>query len=117
VTAKRAGGPVSITATSEGHAGAVAITVIPVPVASVSITPTAATLEVGQTEQLAATASDAHGNPLSGRTVTWSSSDTTVATVNATGLVTSVGTGVTTITASSEGHTGTSAITIVPVPA
>src|SRR6185437_4603675 len=61
----------------------------PSAVASVTLTPSASTdVEVGGTQQLAATALDAKGNALTGQTVAWTSSDTTIATVSATGLVT-----------------------------
>jgi len=71
---------------------------------------------VGQTVQLTATLKDANGNILTGRTVTWSSNQTTVATVNATGRVTARAAGSATITATSEGQSGTSSITVTPVP-
>jgi uncharacterized protein YjdB len=117
VTGKAAGGPVTITATSEGKSGTAAITVIPIPVASVAVTPASATIPVGTTVQLSATPKDANGNPLSGRAVTWTTSDGTIATVDANGLVTAqaIG-GPVTITATSEGKTGTSAVTVIPVP-
>ena len=107
-------GSVTITATSEGKNGSSAITV-PVPVASVTVSPASATLAVGATQQLTATPLDANGNPLTGRTVTWVSSAPSVATVDGTGLVTALAGGATTITATSEGKSGSSAIT-VPVP-
>src|SRR3989442_2835630 len=112
-----AAGAATITATSEGKSGGSAITVNPVavPVASVAVTPASATLQAGQTMQLAATPKDANGNPLSGRAVGWSSSNTAVATVNAGGLVTSVAAGSATITATSEGQSGTAAITVTAV--
>ena len=61
------------------------------PVASVAVTPLATSVIVGATAQLTAAPRDANGNPLSGRTVTWSSSSPTIATVssNATGNLTS----------------------------
>ena len=62
--------------------------VSPVPVASVEVSPANATIEVGRTLQLAVTAKDAAGNALSGRTITWVSSDDPVATVSGTGSVT-----------------------------
>src|SRR2546426_3126 len=113
-----AAGAATITATSEGKSGGSAITVNPVavPVASVAVTPASATLQAGQTMQLAATPKDANGNPLSGRAVGWSSSNTAVATVNAGGLVTSVAAGSAMITATSEGQSGTAAITVTAVP-
>ena len=108
-------GSATITATSEGKSGTSAITV-QVPVASVSVSPAAATILVGGTQQLTATPLDADGNPLSGRTVTWVSSNTAVATVSASGLVTGVAPGSATITATSEGKSGTATITVNPVP-
>ena len=113
----RAAGSATITATSEGQSGTAAITVpAPAPVASVSVSPASATLRIGQTVQLTATPKDANGNPLTGRTITWGSSNTAVATVTGSGLVTGVVAGSATITATSEGQSGTAAIT-VPAPA
>src|SRR5947199_10623698 len=86
------------------------------PVASVTVAPATDTLVVSASVQLTATPKDASGNALSGRTVTWVSSDTTVATVSASGLVTGKVAGTATITATSEGQSGTSAITVVHVP-
>jgi len=98
-----AAGSATITATSEGQSGIAAVTVA-VPVASVTVSPAMASIIVGQTTQLTATPKDASGNPLSGRVVTWASSATAVATVNGSGLVTGVGAGSATITATSEGQ-------------
>ena len=88
----------------------------PVPVASVSVTPATATVPVGQTLQLSATPQDANGSPLSGRTIAWSSDNTTVATVSASGLVTAKVAGSAKITATSEGQSGTSSLTVTTVP-
>src|SRR5207245_9591617 len=70
----------------------------------------------GPTLQLTATPKDANGNPLSGRAITWSSNNTAVARVNSSGLVTGVAAGSATITATSEGKSGTSAVTVTAVP-
>src|SRR5207249_9948799 len=59
---------------------------------------------------------DANGNTLTGRTVTWSSDNTAVATVSGSGLVSGVAAGAATITATSEAKTGTSAITVTAPP-
>ena len=109
-------GAATITAASEGKSGTAAVTVSSVPVASVAVSPTSASVSVGQTVQLAATPQDANGNPLTGRTVTWSSGNTAVATVSASGLVTGVSAGAATITAASEGQSGSAAITVTSVP-
>lgn len=86
----------------------------PEPVASVAVSPTSATIALGETQQLTATTRDAAGNALSGRTVTWTSSDQTLATVSASGVVSAVAPGgPVTITATSEGKTATAAITTI----
>ncbi|MGE3618594.1 MAG: Ig-like domain-containing protein, partial [Gemmatimonadales bacterium] len=84
----------------------------PAPVASVVVAPATATLVPTQTQALTATARDAAGNTLAGRAVTWTSSAGAVASVSSAGLVTAVTAGSATITATSEGQTGTSAITV-----
>src|SRR5690242_13474167 len=113
VTGVAAGGPVTITATSEGKSGTSAITVTAVQVASVTVTPATASVPAGGTVQLTATPKDANGNPLTGRTITWQSSNSAIASVNGSGLVTGVATGgPVTITATSEGQSGTSAVTV-----
>lgn len=72
---------------------------------------------MGATVALAATPRDATGTPLTGRTITWSTSSPAVATVNA-GIVTAVSAGLATITASSEGKSATAQITVnAPPPA
>src|SRR5439155_25313547 len=87
-------------------------------VASVSVTPATASLAAGNTVQLTGVAKDAAGNTLSGQSFGWSSNNTSVATVSASGLVTSVTAGSATITATSGGLTGTSAVTVTaPAPA
>ena len=83
----------------------------PAPVASVTVTPATSSGTVGQTVQLTATTKDASGNTLSGRTVTWASTNTAVATVSATGLVTLTGAGTTSISATSEGVSGQASVT------
>ena len=113
-----AAGSATITATSEGHSGTAALTVttVAVPVASVTVSPASASVPAGQTAQLTATAKDASGNTLTGRTITWTSSNPSVATVSSSGLVSGVVAGSATITATSEGKSGTAAITVTTVP-
>src|SRR5262245_43489883 len=85
-------------------------------VASVTVSPVSASVVAGATQQLQAVVKDSSGTVLTGRTVTWSSSSTAIASVNATGLVSGVAAGSATITATSEGHNGTSAITVTAAP-
>ncbi|MHB1329283.1 MAG: Ig-like domain-containing protein [Gemmatimonadales bacterium] len=84
----------------------------PAAVASVTVAPGPITLVPQQTQTLAATVKDAAGNTLSGRTVTWATSAGGVATVSASGLVTAVAVGTATITATSEGQSGTAQVTV-----
>ena len=117
ITAVSAGGPVTITATSEGRSGTAQVTVAPIPVAAVEVAPGSSTIILGETASLNATVRDAGGNALTGRTVTWSSSAGTVASVSASGVVTAVSVGgPVTITATSEGRTGTAQVTVAPIP-
>jgi len=108
-------GTVSITAMSEGQTGTAAISVLPPPVASVTLSPSPGSVAVGATLQLTATLRDAGGNVLTDRTLAWSASNAR-ATVDGTGLVSGLSTGAVTITATSEGRTGTAAITVTPPP-
>jgi trimeric autotransporter adhesin len=105
-------GNVRIAASSNGVSGFSAITVTPPSVASVRVTPSSAAITVGGTVHMQAAALDAGGNPLTGRTVTWTSDNEGVATVDNTGLVTGIAIGATTITATVEGKSGTAGIAL-----
>ncbi|MFM8566306.1 MAG: enoyl-CoA hydratase-related protein [Gemmatimonadota bacterium] len=89
--------------------------------AQVSVTPATLTLASGATGQLTATPRDGAGATLTGRTVTWTSQDTTIAKVDAAGLVTAqlvraATGGETRITASVDGKSATASVTVSPVP-
>ena len=115
VTAVAVGGPARITATSEGASATATVTVTAVPIASIAITPAALALEAGDTARLTATPRSATGESLSGRTMTWTSADASVATVSASGLVTAIAPGgPMSITATSEGIQGTAQTTVMP---
>ncbi|MBX6332689.1 MAG: Ig domain-containing protein, partial [Gemmatimonadaceae bacterium] len=105
-------GTVRIAASSQGRSALASITVIPKPVASVTVKPSSWTLTVGQTVHLQATPLDANGTALSGRVVTWSSNNASVAAVDETGFVSALAPGSATITATSEGKSGTATITV-----
>ena len=82
-------------------------------VATVEVTPVADTIvRVGTTLQLSAVAQDASGATISGRSFIWSSSASSVAKVDANGLVTAAGNGSATISASADGISGTATITV-----
>jgi hypothetical protein len=88
-------------------------TVASLPVAGVGVSPPTATLQIAATQQFTATLTDAQGHSLTGRQVAWTSSATQVATIDpASGLATAVAPGTTTITATSEGVSGTASLTV-----
>ncbi len=106
---------------SETKSGIVIVNVVlPTdPVASVTITPSSATMVQDSMLIFTATLKDAAGTVLTGRTVTWGSNLTTVATVDSsTGLVTAshTATGNAVISAKSEGVTGFSVVTVIQKP-
>jgi uncharacterized protein YjdB len=112
----RSVGTAKITATVEGRTAAATITVTPVPVATVAVTPSTSSLVIGATVQLSATTKDAAGNTLTGRTVTWTTSDQSIASVDGNGLVTANAIGSAAITATSETKTATAQITVTVAP-
>lgn len=86
----------------------------PAPVAGVALSaPVSGPLERGATVQLQVQLTDASGKPVTGRPVTWSSSDPAVAEVSAEGLLTARGRGSVTLTATSEGVSGQLALQVV----
>ncbi len=108
-----AAGAANISASSEGKTGSAPLTVNPSPIASVTValaSPTA----VGSTTQATATFKDVDGNVVTGRVTGWSSDNTSVATVNASGVVTSVGLGTANITVTSDGPPGSAPMTVAP---
>ncbi len=114
VTAQTAG-TATITASAAGVSGTAAITVNAGPtVTSISLDPTSATLNVGQTVDITSTVNWSNGTstvPYDSY-LTWTSSAPSVATVNAGGVVTGVAAGTTTITASLGGVSRTAPITV-----
>ena len=105
-----------LAACGSGGDGATGPTGQPAAVASVSVTPPALSIAIGSTAQLTAQLRDAAGALLSGRAVTWSSGNTAVATVSNAGVVSAHATGSASITATSEGKTGTATVAAtVPV--
>lgn len=93
---------------SESFYADVTITVSKVAVTSVSVK-ASTTIEVGQTETLTATVLPANATY---PTVTWSSSDDSVAEVDQNGVVTAVSAGEATITALADGQSATCVVTV-----
>ena len=91
------------------------VTAPPEPVAAVRIVPESVEVVVRGTVQLTAATWDASGRAVGHRAVTWASSNPAVGTVSATGLVTALNKGSTTVTATCEDRRAT-AVVIVFLP-
>ena len=115
-------GTANIAAASAGILSAVVVTVVsaaPVAVSTVTVSLASSSIQVASTTQATAVLKDAAGNALTGRTVTWTSASTGVATITAGGVITAVAAGTSTITAtaatipgSGTNVTGTAVVTV-----
>ncbi|MCC6927667.1 MAG: Ig-like domain-containing protein [Gemmatimonadaceae bacterium] len=111
-------GSAIVSAVAEGKNASVTVTVTREAVASVTLTPVVAQLmRIGGQVQVTATPRNAQGQPLTGRTVNFTSNNPAVATVTGAGLVAALGVGNATITADVEGRTASLGITVTEVPA
>ncbi|HUQ79621.1 MAG TPA: Ig-like domain-containing protein [Gemmatimonadaceae bacterium] len=105
-------GTAVITAVVDGRSATSTVTVSLAPVAKVEVTPADVSVSSGKSTQLTAQLTDASGNMLSGRTVTWTSSDTRLVTVDAAGVARAVRRGTVVVTATSEGKFGTATVRV-----
>ena len=103
-----ANGTATISATAGSASGTATVTVAQ-EVSTVTVSPAADTLLVGDTVRLSAEAADANGHAVADAEFTWSSSDTTVAVVDGSGLVTGVAAGSARVTVTATDPGGLSA--------
>jgi hypothetical protein len=108
-------GTMTITATvvtADGPVtGSATLTVTAPALTSITVTPANASMSVGSTQQFTATGVYTDHSQQTMTTVTWSSSATNVATISSTGMVTAVGAGSTTISASASGISASTGLT------
>ena len=104
-------GRTTITATAGEESGEAVVTVMQ-SVGSVVVSPPAATVALRDTLRLVAEAFDRNGHAVEGAEFSWSSSNVSVATVDASGLVTGLAEGTATITAMAGNASDTSEITV-----
>ena len=84
---------------------------------TVTVSPASVSLQsLDETVQLTATVKDQNGQAMSGIAVAWTSSDPAVGTVDDSGLVTAVGNGTVTVTATAWSASGTAAVMVDQVP-
>ena len=102
VTAKVAGTATITVTTADGSKKATCVVTVNtpvIPVTEVTLDKTSVTLNVDQTQQLSATVQPTNAT---NKNVTWSSSNTSVATVSSSGLITAKAAGTTTVTVTTE---------------
>ena len=89
--------------------------VLPPPVlTSIAISPITESIGIGSTKQFSAICTDQYGNTISCPTLTWTSSDTSIAIVDSLGLIVGIAEGAVNITAYAEGKTSNiSIITVI----
>jgi trimeric autotransporter adhesin len=109
-----AAGSLTVTATLGSVTGSTSVSVTAPSITSISVTPDDMTLAIGVGEQYTASAIYSDGSIQDLVTgVTWTSSNSSVATVDSNGLATTLGAGTTTITATVGSFTDASVITVV----
>ena len=115
-------GMVTVRAMADGVSSSpVNITVVEPPppppmIATVTVSPTDPSIEEGQTQQFEAMSMTDDGMAIPDAMITWMSSDDGVATIDADGLATGVSAGVATITATADGVSGTTMLTVTEPP-
>ena len=110
-------GSTEIRATGRGVTSAPAsLTVQDIPrvLTSVTVTPNPATIPATGAQQFTGHGFDQFNNEIAGLTFTWESTNTSAATIDATGLATGISQGQTTIKATSQSITGTATLNVTP---
>lgn len=109
-------GTVKIGAYADNQQASISFTVVPIPVASVKLSQTNLTLYTGNQVRVTASALDSLGRTLAGRAIAWNSSNAQVARVDTGGLVSAIGVGTASITATSEGKSSALPISVIARP-
>ncbi len=113
-----AGGTTAVTATAGNISGAALVTVTadePVePVLDgIRITPSGATLVIGDTQRFIVTALNGDGNTMANVSVAWTSSNATVGTIGEDGIFSALVEGTATVAATAENITGEATVTVI----
>ena len=109
-------GTATITATAGSASGSATVAVAQ-EVSALAVSPAEATITaLSDTLWLGAEAFDANGRAVAGAEFSWESSDDAVATVDGSGLVTAMGNGTATITATTGSASGAATVTVAQAP-
>jgi uncharacterized protein YjdB len=110
----KAVGTATISAASGAMTGTASLAVTTAVAVSLSVAPATLSLPLGTGSQLQAIATMSDGTTQNPATVTWSSTQSSVAAVNAQGFVTAAGKGTAQVSAAYNGLTGSAAIAVGP---
>ncbi len=108
-------GTARFTASVDNAVDTVQFTVTRIPVGDITLSPSQTSVIQGKTVTLTAVVRDSVGEEVTDRTITWQTSNATVATVIS-GVVTGVSTGSASITATTESRSDASSVTVLQVP-
>lgn len=105
-------GQATLTATFGSFSDTTTLTVVPANLISIEVTPATISVAQGTAQQFTAVGTFDDGSTQVLTSVTWSSSATNVASINASGMAAAGGTGQVTITAASGSVSGTASLTV-----
>jgi len=97
-------------------AAAASVTNDPPVLTNIEVSPNDVSLFVGDSQQFTAAGTDQYGDPFLIESITWQSSNETTGIIDSFGMFEAIGAGTTTISASSEGVTGTAGLTAEELP-
>ncbi|HKR54914.1 MAG TPA: Ig-like domain-containing protein [Gemmatimonadales bacterium] len=107
---------VTARATGTAYSDSAVVNLVALPVGEVDVFPGSVTVPVGGAALLRAVVLNTRGDTLGGHTVSWGTSDASVAGVQQSGLVQGVAVGNATVTAAAGGHQGSSSVTVTQPP-
>jgi uncharacterized protein YjdB len=111
-------GRATLFASAEGNSSSTNIEVKPVPpAASLAVTPNPVTMLPGEETQLTVKVTDAEGQELTGKSITWSSADSAIASVSNSGMVTGMSEGQTTVSVTVDDKTEQVSVSVAYPPA
>lgn len=109
-------GQTTVSAVANGKSGTAQVTVTPEIANTVTVSPATFTLRIGQVKQFTPTAKNASGAIITGRTFVWSSSNSSIASVDQSGNVTALTAGNVVVSANADGVIGNASVSITNVP-